>query len=577
MTIVSKPAGAPGDQSTATMGRPRIAPGLAVVPMGNALLIEGGQRRHLLRGGSAPVVGRVLPLLDGQHDPESICTQLSLAPGQLDQVVRLLDTCGLLDPAVATGPAPDPRPHVRAYLGRAAGRQRHASGAKLAGALAAARVVLISAPGPLTEALNADLVEAGVGQVEVVGELDATAAVLVAPATGPNLAVVIDWESPGPSGDELARLAGYCGQAGLPLLRIAVTGAALEVGPVFLPVHTACVACFREGRAAQGELAPAGQGELAPAAGLGRGADAGPASEMLAALAAAEVLALVSQLTAPAPLRQLLRINLPDWTMACYEVLPEPGCDQCGAGTSAAGESQAAEAYEWLEQDRPVDAVPEEVTLTREQLVRFEGLQTERGDMLYAPRAPLPPMGRAAPARPPASDAVVGGILARVAGLRRDATGPALSRWAPSGGNLGSTELYVIARGPLCGLPGSVFRYGDLRHELTAVRAGPVPLVRALDGTGLDAERIEFAIVLVTNTKRLREKYGSFSLRLGHLDAGCACAQLSAVAAAYGLRASFAAAWPTELAATLDLEPGQEIIAAVAGLGLAEKEQAPCR
>jgi SagB-type dehydrogenase family enzyme len=179
---------------------------------------------------------------------------------------------------------------------------------------------------------------------------------------------------------------------------------------------------------------------------------------------------------------------------------------------------------------------------------------------------------------------VLATILARTAGFRpaTDAVGrmPS-SRWAPSGGSMASVALYLSTETDLFALPGTIFRYDDIEHQVLSVRADRVTLARILEGTDLDAARTDVAIVLVGAVGRLRQKYDDFAWRLTHLDTGCAALQLRLVAAGYGLRTTFASTWPAHLAELLELDPLREVVTAVAGVcagpGPHEERPLPCQ
>lgn len=206
---------------------------------------------------------------------------------------------------------------------------------------------------------------------------------------------------------------------------------------------------------------------------------------------------------------------------------------------------------------------------------RLTALQRLRDSFAYAPRRQLPvhssswlPQTAAGSVRGP-DESVLAAILARTAGFR-PATNAADrtpgSRWAPSGGNMASVAVYFSTEADPFALPGTIFRYDDIEHQVLSIRSDRITLARILEGTDLDAEHTDVAIMLVGTVGRLRKKYGDFAWRLTHLDAGCAALQLRLVAADYGLRATFASSWPAELADLLELDPVREMVTAVAGI-----------
>nr|WP_232326411.1 nitroreductase family protein [Microbispora sp. ATCC PTA-5024] len=151
----------------------------------------------------------------------------------------------------------------------------------------------------------------------------------------------------------------------------------------------------------------------------------------------------------------------------------------------------------------------------------------------------------------------VAGLLSRVAG-RRSEPG---RRWAPSGGNLGSVELYVLSR------RGS-FRYDDEAHALIA--CGPTPIEAPIEPAPGALH-----IVMVGRVDRLSPKYGPFAHRLAHLDAGCAATQLVAIARAYGLDVTFVGGRDDRLSAALGLRPPAVVMTAIALVQGKEHETCP--
>jgi SagB-type dehydrogenase family enzyme len=558
--------------------RPRLCDGLVILPAAGGLLIEGGPRRHLLTGAAAAsVVRKMLPLLDGQHTLGRLAAALDLPAGRVQQAVRLLDQCGLLEegaslPPGALSPAPDVALSLSRHVNVTRVRRR-------AGALAAAladSAVLLTAPPAIARPVADDLRAAGVGQVMCSPRLRSRDMRAVASAQRGMVVMEDDPENEGQSAD----VEDACRDQGAALLRFATRRGRVEIGPLFYRDYTACYTCFRGGYGSVTRDHPG-----APATTAGRhDAETG---WLAAGLVTGEILAVLAQVTAPRSFRMLTVTSVPGLDSSRYVVAPRPDCPVCGLGGPAAGgHGETADAYEWLVQDPPAELWPTAEIGSRPE---FEALQSQRPEFPASPTHPLPPP---ADIRPPAGmlgfgqaplapagiidEATIAGILLRVAGQQRHGGPGPGRRWAATGGNLASAEAYLLA-GPsqFPDLPGSIFRYDDIGHGLVAVRRSPVPLAQCLAGTGLTAPPVQLAIVLVGAVGRVRQKYDTFAYRLTHLDAGCAAAQLAAVGRGYGLTVSFAPRWDDHLADLLELYPGGEIITAVAGI--AEPESQPCR
>ncbi len=121
-------------------------------------------------------------------------------------------------------------------------------------------------------------------------------------------------------------------------------------------------------------------------------------------------------------------------------------------------------------------------------------------------------------------------------GLRE--MGPSnVKRWAPTAGNLGSAELFIVNRAAADLSPGYYYYQAD-EHALARFRkrtalAPEEFMARVLGSNGGSLPDILF--VFVGAFQRVMRKYKSFGYRLVHFDAGCAVDQLTAVAGGLGL------------------------------------------
>lgn len=556
---------------------PALCRGLAVVAAEHGLLIEGGPRRQWLPGASAATqLPPLLALLDGQHDTATIRGELGLTARQLDHVLDVLGECGLLEEAGGdTAPGLAAPAHVVEYLSRSLG----ATGGYLStsAALAALGESAVALVGdcPALDLIEADLRETGIGVVTRAadGTLDAAN---LATLAGGSRSLVVTCDDGQPSG-VLERTVAACAGTGLSVLRIAVGPGHADVGPAFRDGDTACPRCLRRG------LAEAGWD------GHDDSQDSQAACELLAGLAAGAVIATLTQVGEPASARQLTRVSLAGHDTANRLVTPYPDCAACGCGCASqdGAECTLACAYEWQFSLRLSEAQSQSRQSAAEKTRLYE-LQGLRPIFPASPSRPLPRhdglpevqgvLGGARSAAPCCVDGeLLAGILMRTAG-GRPAGNPEDPgrRWAPSGGNLASPSAYVITRRELIGLPGNCLRYDDLAHALVAIRPGIVSMDDALAGTDLAPDGLDAAVVLVAEVGRISNKYGRFAYRLSHLDVGCAATQLAAVAAGYGLGVSLASSWDDQLAQLLDLEPGGEFVAVVAGLRVMHQKGTPC-
>jgi SagB-type dehydrogenase family enzyme len=533
--------------------RPRVRRGLALAPLSDGVLIEGGPSRQVLTGTAASsLLPRLLPLLDGQRSCEQIRAQLSLSAPHLDQLLSLLSQRALLEwvrPDRASAPAPE---HVTTYLSRTLSVTANRRSTEDLGDELASATVLLAAPPRLAGSIAADLEETGVGTVTIAGPGQLAGA--RCEGSGRCVAAVYDDQAGRDAFDEFVTA---CRDRDLPVLRFSGTADTAEIGPVFYGSDTACVACFRRSQE------PAEDG----IAGSG-------VTGILAGLVTSALLAMVlGQAEAIAP-RRLLRTWLPSMLTDSYDVVPELDCGCCVGGTAPQDDaSRDCLAYEWRMGKVPV-ALNADGAPSPAERQRLAALLREREDLPSAPRHPLPDQAHVpSPGAAYAGgldESVLAGMLVRTAGFRPPPDPPgaqaASRRWMASGGNMASVTVYLATETGLFGLPGTLFRYDDIGHEVVSIHADRVPLAEVLAGTGLDAAPTDLVIVLTAAVGRLRKKYRDLAWRLAHLDAGCAAMQLRTVAGGYGLRTTFAAAWPAQLGQTLELDPHSEIVTAVAGI-----------
>lgn len=532
---------------------PRLCRGLVVVPDGDTLLIDGGPRRHRLTGITAgTVLPGVLKLLDGTHDPAAIASVAGLDENTVRRLLAALHDSDLLEwPGHPPSAVPGVGRHVVTYFSRTIGTINGVSCTEELTASLTDTAVLLVASELVAGEIAEDLAETGIGDVRVRTAAESVKAedrTQLASATSCMVAVLDD------GGTALADMVRLMHGSAVPVLRFSGDADSTEIGPVFCDDWTACLGCFRSGHAG---LPGAASAMRKP-------------SEVIAALITAEIIAWLAHTSAAVRPWRVTRITAPSWRTERFDVTSAAGCQSCGHAAPPAGASTAAVlalAYERQHEIRPAKlTVPAESSQARIQ----------RMSALAHQRDPFP----AAPARDldgdvSAGTAAIADILARTAGQRRlPASGRAIDRWAPSGGNLGSVQLYIAARDDPFDLPGTLFRYDDIGHRILSVRADRVPIDRVLPGCGPGSGSPDLVVVFVASIGRISRKYDEFALRVSLLDAGCAALQLSVAAAERQFSVSFASVWSADLAGLLELEPDGEVVTAVAVLSRLDAEWA---
>lgn len=536
--------------------------GLTVVRVGEQLVVQASGHRHIFRGRSATeLLPRLLPLLDGTRTRARIAAELGVPMGHVDRVLDLLRDRSLLDlvPAPADAPVPD---HVLDYHARTLdGNGGHIGTGALLDALADV-AVRIDGFKALADRVAADLRECGLVRAAA-GPVDEAAAAELGHARRALAVVVEHADEP----EVAERVATLCGPHGVPVLRVAAYSDSVEIGPRFLPGHAACPACLRQARKDGGRAADAEAGTDPVAC------------ELLTGLAGAEILALA--LGAPTePAMVVTTTDLTTYTSERHLAVPSAGCpcDDIG-GTDLAPDLVDVQLWACV----PTAAHALRPGTPTRAFQQNAGDLTEVRPTYYSrpqhwlPTAALPVRGTFGAAPPADLEAayldgpVLADLLMRTAGLRHMPGDGPRQRWTPSGGRLGSVELYLATARPaaafgLPDLPGRLFRYDDFGHALIGLRADDLPLAELLTHTDLQVKNTDAVLVFVAAHDRAAAKYRDFAHRLCHLDAGCAAAQAAAVAEARGLRMRFASIWSDRLSDMLDLVPDRQYVTAVAGI-----------
>jgi SagB-type dehydrogenase family enzyme len=160
-------------------------------------------------------------------------------------------------------------------------------------------------------------------------------------------------------------------------------------------------------------------------------------------------------------------------------------------------------------------------------------------------------------------------LLRRSGGLRGGVAGGRVDRWAPTGGNLGSVQLYLIVTDcPGIGEGGYFYQPFEAvlaRLHLTSPAAKLIKEAAGWDDA--DDSGYDALIVLTAALGRVAHKYMDFAYRVVALDSGVAQAQLKATSRALGVQARSLARWDdARLADELQIDPGFEPVTGVVGL-----------
>jgi SagB-type dehydrogenase family enzyme len=109
-----------------------------------------------------------------------------------------------------------------------------------------------------------------------------------------------------------------------------------------------------------------------------------------------------------------------------------------------------------------------------------------------------------------------------------------MRRIAPSGGGLGSSELYLSVR-DIAGLDNGIYHYFGYSHVLE--RLGDMPDQLLCGALGVAKSQLpQAAIIGITNMNKARQKYDRFAFRLGTVDSGVTQTYLTELMNAMSIR-----------------------------------------
>jgi SagB-type dehydrogenase family enzyme len=498
--------------------RPCLIPELLVCPIGeDGVLFAGAHDRQVLRGRSARgVLRRILPLLDGSRTLAELRSSLpDLRAQALADVVSLLFSRGLIEDGRVQLPNVPAYSEMASFLGRHNDvTRRHRNRSE---ALQQLQDTFFRVLGParLVELVHEQLAEAGVTQAWGAHEGPERCDLLIAISTGRQRLDMAELKT-AVAGSERALLA-----------RMGEREA--HLGPRLITGTTICTSCLER-------IHPHPSGEPGPLlVELWLGLIVQRALLDVAGVSPSRLYSRLDQFTLTERGRLAQRAR----------IAPRmPGCADCGIpGPSWSPDDPRL--LGWLLHEsssilRRHDVAPKDHQ--SQYLVVNQKLGAERRTLLYGARTlglpdavPLvqsvPWSLRAAVPRATSLDlAHLATLLARTAG--EVSAGGHRRRIAPTGGNLGSVRLWVLAR-EVDGLGAGAYLYDPDTHSL-AFRGGfdEVALHRALGSHAA----LPACIVLGTgDLAKCSRKYQSFAYRLIHCDAGIALTYAHLIADNLGL------------------------------------------
>jgi SagB-type dehydrogenase family enzyme len=145
-------------------------------------------------------------------------------------------------------------------------------------------------------------------------------------------------------------------------------------------------------------------------------------------------------------------------------------------------------------------------------------------------------------------------------------------RWAPTGGNLGSVEAYLVVR-HVKGLESGVYMYRPEEHALARINQRGVDHLQVTIAAVSANDPAPALLILAGAYKRVAQKYRSFAYKLLHLDAGVAGSQLLLIASSLGISVESISGWqPAAIEDALSLRSLQEVPTIVFRLASTERK-----
>jgi SagB-type dehydrogenase family enzyme len=495
--------------------RPRFIPDLVVVPFADdGWLVVGAEHEQVLRGRSArSCLPRLVNACDGTRTIGEVAAALHLPPAPVRNMVSLLCSRGLLEDGARAMPVPAGVEETARFFGRYIDVSRVNAHRGQAVARLAAAAVAITGADPAAERMAELLRESGVGVVTRAAGPSAERAVADEAALHVVISTGRDRRTP-PAGERAF------------LLRLGHDET--HVGPLLIPAMTACPACFER-------VHPHPVGE--PDATWAR---------YWVGVAATVVPLLLARLVVSGRAGAFDAYRLDsagELNRHGRLAVPLPGCPVCDPGGRPRAHTDPLHApwiYQFATSVPSRELVSPKAHQMHYAIANLELARQEKKKLFGGDAIPLPataepldakPVNRSAPASERVTIEQLATLLSRTGGYVDGANGR--RRLAPTGGNLGSVDLWIIAR-RVAGLGAGVYHYDSPRHCLECVdrRVPGAAAIAAATGRSAGGDCL---IIGTGALARCAQKYGPFAYRLVYLDSGVALTYAHAVAAALGL------------------------------------------
>ncbi len=579
--------------------RPHFPEELVVIPLEDGILIEGTADQQVLRGkATRTLIPHLLPLLDGKHTLDDLVKTLpGFSAQSILNTVALLYTRGLLEDCSADPVSTNPAQYdtqTLAFFRRFVDTTRvNRSALQALVRLSNTQVSIVVSGMYAQEAspqIQAHLIRAGVGHVHELSWDTDLGELLKEPVERHLIIVLVEGKE---NQEHLSALDEQCARYGIPWLRVSVDIATqiAELGPYFERGETACYRCFARATAPS-----------SPEAQYTKQQDR-LITLFWAHMLVIETVYLLSRIAPLATGVHVTQYHLQDWSSERIDYPKLPGCPTCRPAAIDKGFIEPAVVYEDTvafpsrhlldPKDHQIHYRASNVELahsgkrylSNSQIVlpRREDIASTDGTTLEH----LPGTNRSMKSSTRTLDiTALASILLKSAGIREteEVKTNKLQRWTPTGGNLGSVELYVAVRA-IQGLTPGWYFYQAHDHTLVYLSGLEQQEFTTLCQEAMivsDDSQPDAFVICVGAYHRVGHKYASFGYRIINLDAGVALAQMHLVASSVGINACNVQRWADDIIADrLNLTDVNEMVTGVLALRgrttVTEKEKETAR
>lgn len=508
-----------GDPQFRLPHHPVLTRGLVSVHTEHGLLVEGGPSRQLLGGGASAALQTLWDAMDGRRTVIELARDTGLSQRSVHSIASLLYTSGLLEEAEQSPDVTGFNEHALDFLSRSVDSTRvNLSGAHAATRLSQSRIAIVTdqAHSALAQSVHASLSTNGYGQV--------SQAMYQIPE-GTTLVLALGVTA------QVEALTEQANAQQIPVLPAQMLGANLYYGPQLHPDYSLSFQDLAR------QIASEPWDHPEPSL-----------QELAAELLCGELSTLSSRVGQTMALQSLVCVDLNKMTQR-----------RLVAVRSTSDGIPLAYAFE-----SSTEFAPRHLSSPKDHQVHYKSTNLELAAQSIAwPSAPTIPFD-SAPATPGVLDVQALSWLVRACCGNRptdvDAPGR-VQRYAPTGGNLGSVQAYLVVREVPGLAPGG---YGFQRRDNTLATLPWVDPDLALGGFDTQAAA---SVVFTAALNRVATKYSAFGWRIIHLDAGVAGAHLMAVAQDQQLRLQAAASWDDQaLGELLGIDTDSEPVTSVFNL-----------